>query len=119
MNAEELLRRYAAGERNFAGVDLSSVDLREAELTRINLVGANLRGVNLTGANLNCSALRKADLRNANLKGTDLSGANLILLCQMEVLWSVPDMVDTSGVNWVWENKLRKPNNKNNGSKFS
>ena len=28
MTAEELLRRYAEGERDFAGVDLHGVDLR-------------------------------------------------------------------------------------------
>ena len=37
MTVEELLKKYAAGERNFAG---------------INLTEANLSGVNLSGANL-------------------------------------------------------------------
>ncbi|MEH2317379.1 hypothetical protein [Nostoc sp.] len=49
MDAEELLKRYAAGERDFAGIDLSSVDLREAELTRISLVGTKSRSQSLTG----------------------------------------------------------------------
>ncbi|MEH2294319.1 hypothetical protein [Nostoc sp.] len=49
MDAEELLRRYAAGERDFSGIDLSSVDLREAELTRISLVGTKSRSQSLTG----------------------------------------------------------------------
>ncbi len=32
MTAEELLERYAAGERDFSGVDLSGVDLSNSEL---------------------------------------------------------------------------------------
>ncbi|WP_009633039.1 hypothetical protein [Synechocystis sp. PCC 7509] len=32
MEAEELLRRYADGERDFAGVDLSVADLTDADL---------------------------------------------------------------------------------------
>ena len=39
VNTEELLQRYAAGERNFAGISLSytnlvGVDLSEADLSR-------------------------------------------------------------------------------------
>ncbi|MEA5553939.1 pentapeptide repeat-containing protein, partial [Anabaena cylindrica UHCC 0172] len=37
MDAEELLQRYAAGERNFSGVDLREADLSSAELGRANL----------------------------------------------------------------------------------
>lgn len=67
MNTKQLIERYAAGERNFSGVDL-----RDANLTQINLAGANLsRGI-LTGANL-----RRANLSFANLCGTHLEGANL------------------------------------------
>lgn len=52
MTAEELLERYAAGERDFAGVDLYGVDLSNAVLTEINLDRADLSGVNFSGANL-------------------------------------------------------------------
>jgi uncharacterized protein YjbI with pentapeptide repeats len=54
MTAEELLERYAAGKRDFAGVDLHGVDLS----------GAVLRGINL----------ERADLSNVNFSGADLSG---------------------------------------------
>ena len=46
MNAEELLRRYAAGERDFRGIDL------RFEETRMGLMSADLRGINLRGADL-------------------------------------------------------------------
>jgi uncharacterized protein YjbI with pentapeptide repeats len=57
MRAEELLKRYAKGERDFF-----KANLREA-----NLGGANLSGANLSGADL-----REANLREANLRGADL-----------------------------------------------
>lgn len=45
MEADELLRRYAAGERDFRKVDLS-----RANLNRANLIGINLSGANLSSA---------------------------------------------------------------------
>ena len=54
ITAEELLERYADGERNFAGIELiqsdgvppdSSIDLEGAVLRNINLRGAYLRRV--------------------------------------------------------------------------
>jgi uncharacterized protein YjbI with pentapeptide repeats len=52
MTAEELLERYAAGERDFAGIDLHGVDLSQAVLRGINLDRADLSEVNFTGADL-------------------------------------------------------------------
>lgn len=59
MDAEELLRRYAAGERNFSGVDLSGVNLARGSVPKLIQqyeVGesvwrgrANLSGINLSG----------------------------------------------------------------------
>lgn len=43
MTAKELLERYAAGERDFTGVDLYGVDLSNAVLTEINLDRADLK----------------------------------------------------------------------------
>jgi uncharacterized protein YjbI with pentapeptide repeats len=93
MNTEELLRRYAAGERDFSGIDLRSdsytgrpnlknVDLRDiilrgADLLSVELSGANLSGANLFGASLIQAILIKADLRNAILTGANLTGAIL------------------------------------------
>ncbi|MEH2072933.1 MAG: pentapeptide repeat-containing protein [Nostoc sp.] len=89
MNAKELLRRYAAGERDFSGVDLKGANLSgvsrsfdvdayaepyrqgiTSDLSRINLSGADLtqtdlRGVNLEGANLSNANLTRADLKTS------------------------------------------------------
>lgn len=81
MNVDELLRRYAAGERDFSGirlyagiliaVNLSRVNLSRAHLEAVSLREANLERANLSNVNLSCSSLTKANLSQA-----DLSGAN-------------------------------------------
>ena len=107
MDADELLNRYATGERNFREVDLGSADLswddlsgadlrdaylsdadlsyaklsgadlRDAYLSYANLIGANLRYSNLRGAKLSGTDLRGADLRDADLRDANLSRAKL------------------------------------------
>lgn len=72
MNAEELLKQYATGERNFPAVNLT-----EANLSGVNLSKANLKGANLTVANLCGSNLSEVDLSQAKLNVAKLSGANL------------------------------------------
>ena len=59
MKAKEVLKRYAAGERSFQGVnlrgqsfkgkDLSDADFSEADIRSTNFTDANLRGTNFTG----------------------------------------------------------------------
>jgi hypothetical protein len=97
VEAQELIRRYQAGQRDFVllslpgsdlcGADLyhanlSGSDLRQADFSEANLVGARMRrvdlgGANLRGANLSGADLGAADLNGADLRGADLSYANL------------------------------------------
>jgi hypothetical protein len=97
MDADELLKRYEKGERNFKGislvgvnlpevnlseVNLSEADLSEANLSLINLrkanlFAANLRKANLSEANLSCACLKKANLVEANLIEANLTDTNL------------------------------------------
>ena len=79
---EELLRRYAAGERSFARAILMFPPLGGANLQGANLEGAvfvpgDLGGVNLENANLRGAQLRGMSLGAANLRGADLRGAEL------------------------------------------
>jgi uncharacterized protein YjbI with pentapeptide repeats len=76
-NAKELLRRYAAGERDFHDANLSGADLRIADLSGARLSGADLREADLTDANLRTANLRTANLSGAKLGGADLTDANL------------------------------------------
>lgn len=58
LTARDLQRRYRAGERHFAGVNLSGESLR----------GMSLKGINLSGA----------DLSHTDLCGTNFAAANLV-----------------------------------------
>lgn len=77
ITTDELLARYKAGERNFAGVELLRIIGEMGEIDGVDgqitgLEGANLRDINLRGANL-----EKVDLSGADLTGADLFGAYL------------------------------------------
>jgi hypothetical protein len=81
-SAEELLRRYAAGERDFLraslpGANLDGTNLRGANLSGANLYGTNLYDADLSDANLDGVDLRASDLSGAHLDGANLSRANL------------------------------------------
>lgn len=81
------LARYAAGEREFAkinlnetdlsGVNLTLANLHASELIWTNLEGANLYHINLSSAKLRHANLSGAMLRSSNLQGTDFLNANL------------------------------------------
>jgi len=107
MDVEELYRRYAAGERDFPGVDLSHANFNLAkvtfleelepgqnELSGINLSGANLTRVNLSCVNLSGANLSSANLEFATLSLTILTGANLrkAILDYAQLLGSLIDV---------------------------
>ena len=77
MTVQELLARYAAGERNFSNADLRNADLGDAYLRGANLDGADLSNADFSNADLGDADLRGADLRGADLRGANLVGANL------------------------------------------
>ena len=89
MNAEEILKRYAEGDRDFAkvvlleanlsGANLHKANLTEANLSVANLSGSNLSETNLTRAKLNVTKLSGANLHKANLTEANLNVANLTL----------------------------------------
>lgn len=66
ITAQELLHRYADGERRFSRANLVNADLRDAKLRDIDLAQSDLRGADL----------RNADFRNSNFAEANLTGAN-------------------------------------------
>lgn len=76
-SAEELLRRYAAGERSFSNAQLEEAGLRKAELAHADLRDASLRSAVLCRANLTGADLRGAKLWSANLTGATFEQARL------------------------------------------
>jgi uncharacterized protein YjbI with pentapeptide repeats len=102
---EELLERYADGQRDFSNCILSGVceisganlqgaifvnsDFSEQDWSRTNLSGANLSGAGLeqtlfNGANLSGANLNGAFLNQSEFIGADLTGAYLINACDIE-----------------------------------
>src|SRR6267143_2148787 len=92
-SAEELIRRYAQGERyfghsdlpdrtNLTGVQLEGSNLERSWFHSANFSRANLRGVNFSECNVKCVDFSDADLEGANFAGAAvesllLDGANL------------------------------------------
>jgi uncharacterized protein YjbI with pentapeptide repeats len=77
MKAEDVLKRYAAGERIFVGINLNEANLSGADLSHTDLSGSNLSVANLSGANLSEANLSRAKLNVAKLNGANLTKANL------------------------------------------
>jgi uncharacterized protein YjbI with pentapeptide repeats len=93
MTAEELLKRYADGERDFSEVDLSKAwligvlledivfdkaILKDTRFNRSILTRASFRGADLEGAEFCMSGLEQADFRGANLRNSRIEEAELI-----------------------------------------
>lgn len=75
ITAEELIRLYTAGERNFAGIDLHRTPGGDGIFR--NLKGANLKEAKLGGADLTRACLESANLTKACLRGANLFQSNL------------------------------------------
>ncbi len=75
---DEILRRYAMGERNFINANLRCAVIASAKLSEINLSYAKLSWADLSQANLSKANLTAADLSEANLSGANLSKAYLM-----------------------------------------
>ena len=116
MNAEEILKRYAEGDRDFAkvilleanlsGANLQKANLSEANLSVANLSGSNLSEANLTRAKLNVTKLSGANLHKANLTEANLNVANLTLadlseaeMTQTSLIRAEMARADLSGAN--------------------
>ena len=90
---EELLRRYANGERSFPDTELSNADLAGVTLdgasfgrlswfSSTNFEGASLRGTSFRECNVKCASFRHADLTGASfelaaVEATEFEGAKL------------------------------------------
>jgi len=75
---DELLNRYAAGERNFSNANLRGAKLQELYLPKVNLSWAKLTGADLQQANLSQASFSEADLSQANLSEANLNQADLV-----------------------------------------
>ena len=69
MNIDELLNRYASGDRDFGAINLPRANLNQINLQAADLSKASLNKANLGGVNLSRTNLTKADLSEARLRG--------------------------------------------------
>ncbi|WP_425428934.1 pentapeptide repeat-containing protein [Aphanothece hegewaldii] len=117
MTREALLARYAAGERNFSGLDLSGLDLsnikdeiRRAEdhyaflrenypLNRCIFRGANFSYVNFSGTCIMHCDFRDTTFRGANLSHCAFSGSNFTGTDMREVT-----LTNGEGIGVIFEN---------------
>ncbi|XZN89868.1 MAG: pentapeptide repeat-containing protein [Microcoleus sp.] len=78
LEADELLRRYAMGDRYFVNANLRCANLSQLCLENIDLSYAKLNLANLSGTNLNKANLALAQMQSANLSGSNLSKSQLV-----------------------------------------
>ncbi len=88
MDAEELLRRYQSGTRDFR-----SIILCEANLSRVNLSQANFSQAILSITNFSGSDLSEVNLSQAKLNVAKLSGANLTQADLSEAILNVANLI--------------------------
>ena len=79
MEASEVLKKYAAGERNFQRVNLREQYFQGQDLKEVDFSEADLHGANFSNADL-----RGANFSNANLRGAKFSGAK----CGLQERWA-------------------------------
>lgn len=78
IDAHELLRRYAEGQRSFRSLDFRGLNLTKADSTGIDFAGAMLNNANLIGTDLINANLNWTMLKGANLSGAYLAGAKML-----------------------------------------
>lgn len=77
MDANEVLKRCANGERNFRLQDLKNLSFIRANLNGADFTGSNFSGTDLSSADLGNSNFNWAVLKGANLKRANLKGAKM------------------------------------------
>ncbi len=76
--AKEVLRRYAAGERDFRG---------------LNLRGQSFKGADLSGADFSEADLRSTKFNGSTLKGVNFTGAK----CGLQKIWTILVLI----ISWI------------------
>jgi uncharacterized protein YjbI with pentapeptide repeats len=77
ISQDELLSRYAAGERNFSAVNIKRDYTLRGNVKRTERLGffdVDLQGINLSGSDLRWTSFIRCNLSEANLSGVNLDG---------------------------------------------
>jgi uncharacterized protein YjbI with pentapeptide repeats len=76
---DELLSRYAAGERNFSAVNIKrdwTIDQNVKRIKTLYFRDVDLQGINLSGSDLRWTYFTRCNLSGANLSGVNLNGGS-------------------------------------------
>lgn len=86
LERDDILKRYADGERNFSycvslskdfsGVNFSGANFKHAKLIGSSFINANLTDVNFSGAELSSACFRGANIKGANFSFATITGAD-------------------------------------------
>jgi uncharacterized protein YjbI with pentapeptide repeats len=77
MDANQVIARYANGERDFRLQDLKNLSFIHADLSGADFTGADLSGSDFSDSDLNHANFNWTNLKGANLSRTNLSGAKM------------------------------------------
>lgn len=95
MDIEELLRAYAAGQRDFREETITANEaIYHRDLQDINLAGANLKGLTFVGCDFSGANLEGAILSEITLRGVKLCRANLVKTKFLAAQLSDVDLTD-------------------------
>jgi len=100
-SAEELLERYARGERYFEGVVLFGANLQNADLQGVNLQGVSLHRTNFQEANLKDADLQVSDLSYSDFRRANLACADIRAAFFIEATVDEADFSDAAGAETV------------------
>ena len=76
----DILRRYAKGDRDFSGLNISGIKLSGANLSRTVWLDVNFSKAYLHSTIFTFACLTRANMRGAIMTGANLCGANLFQL---------------------------------------
>ncbi len=75
ISAEEVLKAYSSGRKDFGLKDMTMQDLQKADLSESKFHDSKLIRVNFQGADLNKTSFTSCDMRQAMLRNADLTRA--------------------------------------------
>ena len=103
MSAQEILRRYSNGERNFVGIEIPEGDsLRGADLSGANFKNSWLSIVDFRDAILRDVCFDNTNVKISDFRGADLTGASFreALLCGSCFTKAKLEDVAIEGATW-------------------
>lgn len=101
ITADDFLRRYANGERDFFGIELTNADLSRANWNDDNPIGQTITGTVLGEGDLSGTDFRANDMRACNFSGSKLVGCRFDRADLTKVCFRDADLSNSSFVGAI------------------